>query len=104
VYYAGGEFLVEQETQIVHATLIVGYEYALTANTNLNIQGTRAPASIHARDTNLDELLENKYPADSGLPAIAATTWCCPSASPRTCRTSTTRPTSACSWAFLDSG
>ena len=66
VYYAGGEFLVEHETQIV-PTLIVGYEYALTANTNLNIQGYASTSVYSRRDTELDELLENKYQLTAGF-------------------------------------
>jgi hypothetical protein len=66
VYYAGGEFLVEHETQIV-PTLILGYEYALTANTNLNIQGYVSTSLYSHRDTDLDELLENKYQLTAGF-------------------------------------
>ena len=66
VYYAGGEFLVEHERQIV-PTLIVGYEYALTANTNLNIQGYASTSVYSRRDTDLDELLENKYQLTAGF-------------------------------------
>ena len=66
VYYAGGEFLVEHERQIV-PTLIVGYEYALTANTNLNIQGYASTSVYSRRDTDLDELLGNKYQLTAGF-------------------------------------
>ena len=66
VYYTGGEFLVEHETQIV-PTLIVGYEYALTANTNLNIQGYASPSVYSRQDTDLDELLANKYQLTAGF-------------------------------------
>lgn len=66
VYFAGGEFLVEHERQIV-PTLVIGYEYALTANTNVNIQGY-ASASVHSRrDTDLEELLGNKYQLTAGF-------------------------------------
>ena len=66
VYYSGGEFLVEHERQIV-PTLIVGYEYALTANTNLNIQGYASTSVYSRRDTDLDELLGNKYQVMAGF-------------------------------------
>jgi hypothetical protein len=66
VYYAGGEFLVEHDRQIV-PTLIVGYEYALTANTNLNIQGYASTSVYSHRDTDLEELLENKYQLTAGF-------------------------------------
>jgi hypothetical protein len=66
VYYTGGEFLVEHETQIV-PTLIVGYEYALTPNTNLNIQGYASTSVYSHRDTDLEELLANKYQLTAGF-------------------------------------
>jgi hypothetical protein len=66
VYYAGGEFLVEHETQIV-PTLILGYEYALTANTNLNVQGYVSTSLYSRRDTDLEELLGNKYQLTLGF-------------------------------------
>jgi hypothetical protein len=66
VYYSGGEFLVEHETQIV-PTFIVGYEYALTPNTNLNIQGYASTSVYSHRDTDLDELLGNKYQLTAGF-------------------------------------
>ncbi|HEY6125395.1 MAG TPA: DUF3187 family protein [Steroidobacteraceae bacterium] len=66
VYYAGGEFLVEHETQVI-PTLVVGYEYALTANTNLNIQGYASTSVYSRHDTDLDELLANKYQLTAGF-------------------------------------
>jgi hypothetical protein len=66
VYYAGGEFLVEHETQIV-PTLIVGYEYALTANTNINVQAYTSTSVYSRRDTDLEELLGNKYQLTLGF-------------------------------------
>ena len=66
VYYAGGEFLLEHETEIV-PTLIVGYEYALTANTNLNLQGYASTSVYSHSDTDLDELLANKYQLTAGF-------------------------------------
>jgi hypothetical protein len=66
VYFSGGEFLVEHERQIV-PTLIVGYEYALTGNTNLNVQGYVSPSVYSRRDTDLEELLENKYQLTAGF-------------------------------------
>lgn len=66
VYYSGGEFLMEYDRQIV-PSLVVGYEYALTANTNLNIQGY-ASSSVYSRsDTDLPELLGNKYQVTFGF-------------------------------------
>ena len=66
VYFAGGDFLVRQERQIV-PTLILGYEYALTANTNLNIQGYASTSGYSHRETDLEELLGNKYQITVGF-------------------------------------
>jgi len=66
VYYSGGDFLVQQDPQIV-PTLIVGYEYALTANTNLNIQGYASTSVYSRRQTDLEELLGNKYLVTAGF-------------------------------------
>ena len=66
VYYSGGEFLVQQEHQVI-PTLIVGYEYALTANTNLNIQGYASTSMYSHSETSLDELLGNKYLITAGF-------------------------------------
>jgi len=66
VYYSGNAFPVQQERQIV-PTLIVGYEYALTANTNLNIQGYASSSAYSRRETDLEELLGNKYEVTAGF-------------------------------------
>jgi hypothetical protein len=66
VYYSGGEFLLDDSRQIV-PTLILGYEYALTPNTNLNIQGYASTSVYSRQDTTLDELLENKYQLTAGF-------------------------------------
>ena len=66
VYYSGGEFLVRHEAQVV-PTLIVGYEYALTPNTNLNIQSYASTSMYSHRDTDLEELLGNKYQITAGF-------------------------------------
>lgn len=66
VYYSGGEFLVQQEHQVI-PTLIVGYEYALTANTNLNVQAYASTSMYSHSETDLDELLGNKYLVTAGF-------------------------------------
>ena len=66
VYYSGGEFLVRHEAQVV-PTLILGYEYALTPNTNLNIQSYASTSMYSHRDTDLEELLGNKYQITAGF-------------------------------------
>lgn len=66
VYYSGGKFLLENSRQIV-PTLIVGYEYALTPDTNLNVQGYASTSVYSRQDTNLDELLAEKYQLTAGF-------------------------------------
>src|SRR6185295_14074718 len=66
VYYAGGDFPVKQEAQIV-PTLILGYEYALTANTNINLQAYASKSVYRHADTDLQELLDNKYQVTAGF-------------------------------------
>jgi hypothetical protein len=66
VYFSGGDFLVRQEPQIV-PTLVLGYEFALTANTNLNFQGYMSTSVYSHRETDLEELLANKYQISAGI-------------------------------------
>jgi hypothetical protein len=66
VYFSGGDFLVRHERQIV-PTLVLGYEYALTENTNLNLQGYASTSVYSRRETELPELLGNKYQLTAGI-------------------------------------
>jgi hypothetical protein len=66
VYYAGGDFPVRQEAQVV-PTLILGYEYALTGNTNLNLQAYASKSVYSHSETDLQELLDNKYQVTAGF-------------------------------------
>ena len=66
VYFSGGEFLVRHEAQVV-PTLIVGYEYALTANTSLNVQSYTSTSMYSHRETDLPELLGNSYQITAGF-------------------------------------
>ena len=66
VYFSGGDFLVRHERQIV-PTLVLGYEYALTSNTNLNLQGYASTSVYSRRETDLEELLGNKYQLTAGV-------------------------------------
>jgi hypothetical protein len=66
VYYAGEDAPIRHEAQIV-PTLIVGWERQLTARTNLNLQGY-ASTSVYTREqTDLDELLTEKFQLSLGL-------------------------------------
>jgi hypothetical protein len=66
VWYAGESAPVVHEAQIV-PTFIIGWEYKVTARTNLNLQGY-ASRSVYTREqTDLDELLNPKFQASLGV-------------------------------------
>lgn len=66
VYYDGASHPSPQEAQVI-PTLIFGYERMLTARTNLNLQGYISQ-SVYTRDqTDLDELLGEKYQISVGV-------------------------------------
>jgi hypothetical protein len=66
VYYDGSTELSPQESQIV-PTLIFGYERMLTSRTNVNLQGYISQSVYSRDDTDLDELLGQKYQLSLGL-------------------------------------
>lgn len=66
VYYAGARIPVPQDSQVV-PTLIFGYEYAMTGTTNLNLQVYISESVYTHRQTDLDELLGEKYQLSIGL-------------------------------------
>jgi hypothetical protein len=66
VYFRGDTFPIRQEAQLI-PTAIVGYERALTARTNLIVQGYASTSGYSHRQTDLDELLANKYQVTLGL-------------------------------------
>jgi len=66
VYYAGAEFPIRQESQIV-PTVIVGYERALSERTNFNLQGYASTSVYTRHETDLDELLRPKYQLTLGI-------------------------------------
>jgi hypothetical protein len=66
VYYAGASEPAPQDSQIV-PTLVLGYEYKLTARTNVNLQAY-VSKSVYSHDqTDLDELTGTKYQYSIGL-------------------------------------
>ena len=66
IYYAGASQPAPQDSQII-PTLVLGYEYQLTARTNLNLQ-SYVSTSVYSHDqTNLDELTGTKYQYSIGL-------------------------------------
>ena len=66
VYYAGASFPAPQESQIV-PTLIFGYERSLTESTNLNVQAYISQSVYTNQQTDLDELLGEKYQLSIGV-------------------------------------
>ncbi len=66
VYYDGSGEISPQESQIV-PTVIFGYERMLTARTNVNLQGYISQSVYSREDTDLDELLGQKYQLSLGL-------------------------------------
>lgn len=66
VYYDGASQVARNDAQVI-PTLIVGYERMLTARTNVNLQGYISK-SVYSRDeTDLEELLGEKYQLSLGL-------------------------------------
>jgi hypothetical protein len=66
VYFAGDTYPILQKAQLI-PTVIVGYERALTARTNVIVQGYASTSGYSHRQTNLEELLANKYQVTLGL-------------------------------------
>ena len=66
VWYGGGQAPSPQEKQIV-PTLVLGYEYRLTARTNLNLQGYISPSLYSRQETALRELRAIKYQMTLGV-------------------------------------
>lgn len=66
VYYAGAEYPVPQGSRVI-PTVVFGWEYAFTQNTSFNLQGY-ASRSVYTRDeTDLDELIGEKYQYTIGV-------------------------------------
>jgi hypothetical protein len=66
VYYAGSPNLAPNDAKII-PTLVFGYERHLTANTHVILQGYASPSVYSHSDTDLDELLADKYQASLGI-------------------------------------
>jgi hypothetical protein len=66
VYYAGETLPSPHDAQVV-PTIIIGWERQLTARTNLNLQGY-ASKSVYTREqTDIDELLSDKFQLSLGV-------------------------------------
>lgn len=66
VYYDGTIDVSPQQAQVI-PTLVFGYELMLTPRTNFNIQGYVSESTYTHKETDLDELLSNKYQYSIGL-------------------------------------
>jgi hypothetical protein len=66
VYYAGEEMIAPHEAQII-PTMVIGWEYQLSARTNLNLQGYASKSVYNEDTTDLDELLKDKFQASLGI-------------------------------------
>jgi hypothetical protein len=66
VYYAGEAIPAPHEAQIV-PTLVVGWERKLTARTNVNLQGYASRSVYRRAQTDLDELLSDKFQLSLGI-------------------------------------
>jgi hypothetical protein len=66
VYYAGEDTLAPHESQII-PTFILGWEYQLTGKTNLNLQGYTSKSVYTEAETELDELLSDKFQLSLGV-------------------------------------
>jgi hypothetical protein len=66
VYYAGSSAPAPQDSQVI-PTLVLGYEYRLTANTNVNLQAYVSESVYSSDQTDLDELTGMKYQYSLGI-------------------------------------
>ena len=66
VYYAGEATPSEHESQVV-PTFVIGWERQLSARTNLNLQGYASKSVYKHAQTDLDELLSDKYQMSIGV-------------------------------------
>lgn len=66
VYYDGASQVSPQDEQVI-PTVIVGYERILTDRTNLNLQGYISKSVYSHKETDLKELLGNKYQVSLGV-------------------------------------
>jgi hypothetical protein len=66
VYYAGAAEPAPHDSQII-PTLVFGYERVLTERTNLNLQGYASTSVYSHNQTDLEELLKEKYQLSLGF-------------------------------------
>lgn len=66
VYYAGQAVPAPQDAQIV-PTIVIGWERQMTARTNLNLQGYASKSVYRREQTDLSELLSDKFQMSLGF-------------------------------------
>jgi Protein of unknown function (DUF3187) len=66
VYYAGASEPARHDSQII-PTVVFGYERVLTERTNINLQGYASTSVYSHNQTDLQELLEDKYQLSLGF-------------------------------------
>jgi len=66
VYYSGQAMPSEQEKQIV-PTIVIGWERQMSARTNMNLQGYASKSVYRRAQTDLDELLSDKFQMSLGV-------------------------------------
>ena len=66
VYYAGQEMPAQQDKQVI-PTIVIGWERQMSARTNLNLQGYASKSVYKRAQTDLDELLSDKFQMSLGV-------------------------------------
>ena len=66
VYYAGEDLPAPHDAQVI-PTVVLGWEHILTGRTNLNLQAYASTSVYDEDDTELDELLSDKFQLSLGI-------------------------------------
>jgi hypothetical protein len=66
VYYAGQDIPAQQDAQVV-PTVIIGWERQMTGRTNVNLQGYASKSVYRREQTDLKELLSDKFQLSLGV-------------------------------------
>jgi hypothetical protein len=66
VYYAGQEMPSEEDKQVI-PTIVIGWERQMSARTNMNLQGYASKSVYRPAQTDLDELLSDKFQMSLGV-------------------------------------
>ena len=66
VYYAGQDMPSVEESQII-PTVVIGWERQMSARTNMNLQAYASKSVYRSAQTDLDELLSDKFQMSIGV-------------------------------------